>query len=153
MTSFVNKSVETNKAEDVNPYDSSVNNLSKGILGIYSPPLVNVQKQLEELSLKQTFLITQMHNENLHLAEVRHSPEIQEMFNMLKMYHMKLLNIKKDMKLVYKRSLKLKKRALHLQQAKEKEKQIKIESENKLKQEQNLIGQPGSSSSSYNVLS
>lgn len=120
---------KTMEADINNPYASSVSNLSRGLMSLYSTPMVNVEKQLKELTSKQEFLITQIHNENLKLSEVQYSPEIQETFVKLKAYHSKLLNLKKDMKLIYDRSSKLKKRALRLQQVKEKG-LIKIQNEN-----------------------
>ncbi|XP_018564494.1 biogenesis of lysosome-related organelles complex 1 subunit 6 [Anoplophora glabripennis] len=137
------KSTETNV---VNPYASSVNNLSGGLITLHSVPMVNVGKQLKELTSKQEFLITQIHNENLKLSEVQHSPEIQETFIKIKVYHSKLLNLKKDMKLIYERSLKLKKRAIRLQNIKERE-QNKIQIE-KIKKDN--FYEPGPSTTSNN---
>ncbi|XP_028138550.1 biogenesis of lysosome-related organelles complex 1 subunit 6 [Diabrotica virgifera virgifera] len=133
-------------ASEINPYNDSVKNLSEGLLAIYKPALNNVQSQLKELTSKQTFLVTQIHQENLDLAEVQYSPEIQDMFKKMNLYHSKLTNIKKDMKQLHERSVKLKKRALKLQQIKEKEKLAKLQNELEIKRETELIG-PGPSKS------
>ncbi|CAG9835628.1 unnamed protein product [Diabrotica balteata] len=127
---------------EINPYNDSVQNLSEGLLAIYKPALTNVKSQLKELTSKQTVLVTQIHQENLDLAEVQYSPEIQDMFKKMNLYHGKLTNIKKDMKQLHERSVKLKKRALKLQQIKEKEKLVKIQNELEIKRETELIG-PG----------
>lgn len=146
MNSILNENILHNKNMDkdvINPYASSVNNLSRGLISLTGAPMVNVEKQLKELTSKQEFLITQIHNENLKVSEVQYSPEIQETFAKLKVYNNKLLNLKKDMKLIYERSLKLKKRALRLQQTKERE-QNKVHNE---KTKTEIFYEDGSSSS------
>ncbi|KAJ8984000.1 hypothetical protein NQ317_006853 [Molorchus minor] len=95
---------------DINPYNSCVEKLSKGILCLYNKPLINIEKQIQELTTKQNQIIIQMHDENLNLAQVQHSPEKS-----------------RNMKLIYEQTSKLKKRALLLQQAGEKQEQQKRE--------------------------
>lgn len=144
MTTVSNENVPCKKTMEIdvnNPYASSVSKLSRGLISLYSTPMVNVEKQLKELTSKQEFLVTQIHDENLRLSEVQYSPEIQETFIKLKAYHSKLLNLKKDMKLIYEKSSKLKKRALRLQQVREKGLN-KTQNENKF--------EPGSSGISNN---
>nr|CAH7751434.1 unnamed protein product [Callosobruchus chinensis] len=143
-------SIGANKHSSMaNPYEASVQNLSKGLLQNIQPALENVQEQLQELNAKQEAVITQIHNENLTLAETRLSPELQDMFRTMSVYHNKLLNIKKDMKQIHERSTKLKKRAAKIMEVKNKELLTKIQKDTELKREQDLIGKgTGSVSSS-----
>lgn len=57
---------------------------------------------------KQAALLNHMHDENLHLAEIKDSPELIETFGQIKLYHNKLVNIKKDMRTLHEKSAKLK---------------------------------------------
>ncbi|CAH1112575.1 unnamed protein product [Psylliodes chrysocephalus] len=132
--------------DQINPYTQSVNNLSNGLIGVYKPPLLNVQNRLKDLTSKQNKIMSQIHQENLNLVEVQYSPEIQELFKKMNTYHNKLVNIKKDMKQIHERSTKLKKRSEKLQQVKEREKLFKMQTELEIKREIELIG-PGPSKS------
>lgn len=53
-------------------------------------------------------LIEQLHNENLKLAWSQNSPDYQEMFKAIQLYRDKLVNIKKDMRILHEKSTKLK---------------------------------------------
>ena len=57
-------------------------------------------------------MVDQLHNENLKIAWTQNSSELQEMFDMTKLYQSKLANIKKEMKTLHNRSVKLKVRNL-----------------------------------------
>ncbi|XP_056641514.1 biogenesis of lysosome-related organelles complex 1 subunit 6-like [Diorhabda sublineata] len=134
----------------MNPYNDAINDLSKGFVSIYKPSLTNIQRQLNELTSKQNMLIIQMHDENIDLADVQHSPEIQELFKKMNLYQNKLLTIRKAMKQLHERSTKLTNRALRLQQIREKEKFAKLQSELDLKREEELIGSKPDKSESVN---
>lgn len=54
-----------------------------------------------------------MHDENLQVSAVQYSPELREIFNSIKIYQNKLVNVKKDMKLLHEKSTKLKVRFFH----------------------------------------
>ncbi|KAG5873297.1 hypothetical protein JTB14_028411 [Gonioctena quinquepunctata] len=131
---------------EANCYTSAVEDLSKGLVNLYEPSLKNVKNQLNELQAKQNMLISHIHNENLSIAEVQYSPEIQEMFKKMTFYHGKLTNIKKDMRQLHDKGVKLKKRAEKLQQIKEKEILMKEQMQIDIKREEELIG-PGPSTS------
>jgi uncharacterized protein (DUF342 family) len=90
-------------------------------------------------------LLDQIHNENLNLSETQHSNDLTEMFNRIEVYQAKLTNIKKEMKNLHDKSVKLKKRALKIQQFKEKQEYIKQQKEAELKTEQDLIPKTSSS--------
>ncbi|XP_025832161.1 biogenesis of lysosome-related organelles complex 1 subunit 6 isoform X2 [Agrilus planipennis] len=130
--------------ENNNAYTTStIHFLSKGLLERYEPGLTKTKCELEELTTKQAVLIEQIHNENLKLSWSLTSEELISMFNLIRDYHRKLIDIKRNMRLLHERSSKLKRRALRLQQHKEKEIYLKNQ---QIQHEQSLIA--GSSSNS-----
>ncbi|XP_044263249.1 biogenesis of lysosome-related organelles complex 1 subunit 6-like [Tribolium madens] len=133
-----NEPVLTNSNE--NPYYSSVTCLTQGLLNVYEPSLTQVEKALKELTDKETVLLDQIHTENLCLSETQHNDDLNEMFAKIELYQSKLTNIKREMKILHDKSLKLKKRALKIQQFKEKQEYIRQQKEADIKMEQDLIG-------------
>jgi hypothetical protein len=126
-------------------FEEAVDCLTKGLINIYEPGLSQVEKMLKELTEKESMLLDQIHNENLNLSETQHSNDLTEMFNRVEVYQAKLTNIKKEMKNLHDKSVKLKKRALKIQQFKEKQEYIKQQKEAELKTEQDLIPKTSSS--------
>jgi predicted RNase H-like nuclease (RuvC/YqgF family) len=126
-------------------FEEAVDCLTKGLINIYEPGLSQVEKMLKELTEKESMLLDQIHNENLNLSETQHSNDLTEMFNRIEVYQAKLTNIKKEMKNLHDKSVKLKKRALKIQQFKEKQEYIKQQKEAELKTEQDLIPKTSSS--------
>lgn len=114
----------------------TVSKLSNGVLHFYISNLTNVKQQLTELTVKQTVLVEQLHDENLKICWAKNSDDLNDMFNTIRAYQAKLVNIKKDMQYLHDKSSKLRKRALRLQQHKEKEDYIRIQ---QVQQEQDLI--------------
>ncbi|KAJ8920293.1 hypothetical protein NQ315_011954 [Exocentrus adspersus] len=125
--------VETANSGDAisNPYSHSVPKLSKGLVSLYSSPLEETEKHLKELTAKQKFVEAQISEEFLKISEVVQSTELQSTAVKLKTYNEKLLTLQKDMKSIYERSTKLKKRALRLQQVKRTEEQNKVQTDKK----------------------
>lgn len=117
--------------------EETVTNLTNGLVEIYEPHLKKVQSQLHELTTKQKVLVEQLHNENLKLAWAQNSSDYQNMFKKIHVYRDKLINIKKEMRLLHEKSTKLKKRAIRLQTLKEKDEAAKIQ---RRQREQDLIG-------------
>ncbi|CAH2007819.1 unnamed protein product [Acanthoscelides obtectus] len=134
-----------------NPYERSVDNLSEGLLQNIQPSLERIEKQLKELNAKQDAIVTQIHDENLTLAQTQFSPELQDMFRTMAAYHNKLLSIKKDMKQLHDRGNRLKKRAANIKEVKEKALMAKIQKDIELKREQELIGKGSGSVSSLKM--
>lgn len=56
---------------------------------------------------KQEALIEKVHDENLRISAVQHSPELQQLFSSINLYKNKLVHIKKDMRLLHEKSTKL----------------------------------------------
>ncbi|XP_022910759.1 biogenesis of lysosome-related organelles complex 1 subunit 6 [Onthophagus taurus] len=110
------------------PYDDDVGDLlAHGTLKLFVPPVTETKKQLSDLRVKQAILTEQMHNENLKLSWSQNQIELQEMFDLMRMYYGKLVNIKKQMRSIHERSSKLKKRAVRLQNHVEKDNYIKMQ--------------------------
>ncbi|KAF2896014.1 hypothetical protein ILUMI_10161 [Ignelater luminosus] len=141
VSQAVSSNTQTAPEVDAHTYpNETIHLLSNGVVNIYKPNLSKVREQLHELTTKQNVLIEQLHNENLKLSWSQNSTEFQEMFNTIKAYQDKLLNIKKDMRALHERSTKLKKRTLRLQQHKEKELYLKSQ---QVRQEQDLVAKSG----------
>jgi len=121
--------------------DEVVENLTKGLLASYQPHLDKTRDQLKELTHKQEVLIDQLHNENLKVSWTQNSVDLIKMFDTITTYHNKLNGIKKDMRYIHDKNLKLKKRAIRLQQYKEKMQYLQNQQKDvELKREQDLIG-------------
>lgn len=71
-------------------------------------PRLRLYKFLFFFRTKHMELVQKLHNENLSIAEVQYSQEVQAMFTKMKFYHSKLLVIKKDIKGLHERSQRLK---------------------------------------------
>ncbi|XP_015438129.1 PREDICTED: biogenesis of lysosome-related organelles complex 1 subunit 6-like, partial [Dufourea novaeangliae] len=80
-----------------------------------------VQKELNEVTGKQETLLCQMQVETKKLQESLEDIDLNETFQMIKVYQGKLTLMKKEMASIHERTFKLKKRALRLQQMKQKE--------------------------------
>ncbi|XP_059485508.1 biogenesis of lysosome-related organelles complex 1 subunit 6-like [Neocloeon triangulifer] len=90
--------------------------LGTAVLNIYEPSLTKVRQQLAEASTKQHLLIEQLQCENERLELGQSEYNLQETFAKVKVYHAKLVSIKKDMAMLHEKSTKLKKRANRLQE-------------------------------------
>ncbi|XP_017786562.1 PREDICTED: biogenesis of lysosome-related organelles complex 1 subunit 6 [Nicrophorus vespilloides] len=119
----------------------TIANLSNGIVNRYKPQLDITKILLSELLEKQTVLVEQIHDENLKVSWTQNSVDLQKMFDTISTCHMKLSNIKKEMRGLHDKSIKLKKRALRLQHHKEKAEYLETQQKQMdLKREQDLIG-------------
>ncbi|KAK6620949.1 hypothetical protein RUM43_011248 [Polyplax serrata] len=115
------KSKEEDPVEAEKIDNEAVLKLSEGLINIYHPALKSVRSQLLEIVKKQEFLCDEMHQQNQKLSESSQSKELREMFDKIKVYKEKLVNIKRSMMSLHEQSTKLKKRALRLEQQKQKE--------------------------------
>ncbi|KAF7995626.1 hypothetical protein HCN44_006733 [Aphidius gifuensis] len=113
------------------------------VLGSCSSELGQLKSDLLELQKKQNGLIDKMQVENQQLTETAQDGMCSRMYPLIKSYNDKLHRIKKEILSVHERTVKLKKRALRLQQIKEKEALYKEQKrEEDLRREQELIGKP-----------
>ncbi|XP_015436486.1 PREDICTED: biogenesis of lysosome-related organelles complex 1 subunit 6-like isoform X1 [Dufourea novaeangliae] len=131
------------REDDQVHYSEATKKLAIGLLNIYQLPSEQVQKELNEVTGKQETLLCQMQVETKKLQESLEDIDLNETFQMIKVYQGKLTLMKKEMASIHERTFKLKKRALRLQQMKQKEALNKEQQrEQEIRREQELIGKP-----------
>ncbi|KZC11773.1 PREDICTED: biogenesis of lysosome-related organelles complex 1 subunit 6-like isoform X1 [Dufourea novaeangliae] len=140
----VQSQIERHDCEDDQVhYSEATKKLAIGLLNIYQLPSEQVQKELNEVTGKQETLLCQMQVETKKLQESLEDIDLNETFQMIKVYQGKLTLMKKEMASIHERTFKLKKRALRLQQMKQKEALNKEQQrEQEIRREQELIGKP-----------
>lgn len=95
--------------------------LSTGILSFYVDDMKKTSSSLAELTRNQNIVIETLEQENARITDALKTYPLEEMFTRIKLYHQKVLLLKKDMLTIHDRTSKLKKRAMKLQQQKQKE--------------------------------
>ncbi|KAK0175341.1 hypothetical protein PV327_009095 [Microctonus hyperodae] len=139
----VQPNITSNEPEQLVAMTNATDKLVQGILDVYQSPLQQMKNELQELLKKQESLVDKMQVENKQLTETAEDEQCIEMYSTIKIYNDKLLRIKKEMSSIHERTLKLKKRALRLQQIKQKEALAKEQKrEEETRREQELIGKP-----------
>ncbi|CAN7949540.1 unnamed protein product, partial [Ixodes pacificus] len=94
-------------------YDpETMDKLSEGLLKEYVDDLKRVRANLADLTKNQHLLIDTVQQENGRFSEVQEMYNIEDVFQRAKLYHAKLVKIKKDMADLYQRSKKLKVRSV-----------------------------------------
>lgn len=101
--------------------EEHVQKLSHDLMDLFLPNLELAKKSLHELTQNQKILIETVQQENAKFDECSSREKLDDILSNAKVYHSKLLSIKKQMFLLQDKSVKLKKRALRLQQQKQKE--------------------------------
>ncbi|CAN7946372.1 unnamed protein product, partial [Ixodes hexagonus] len=86
----------------------TIEKLSEGLLRGYVDDLKRVQANLSDLTKNQHLLIDTVQQENGRFSEVQEMYNIEDVFQRAKLYHAKLVKIKKDMADLHQRSKKLK---------------------------------------------
>lgn len=104
---------------DVDP--TMVEKLSIGLLEICLPSLQKSKSSLDDLLQNQQFLTESVQQENSKFADCMDIEELSKIMNQARKYHMKLINLKKEMNSLSDKGVKLKRRALKIQQQKQKE--------------------------------
>ncbi|KAG8189008.1 hypothetical protein JTE90_019018 [Oedothorax gibbosus] len=95
--------------------------LSSGFLSYYVDDMKKSSLTLNELTRNQGIVIETLEQENARVTDALKMHPLDEMYSKIKIYHQKVLLLKKDMLAVYERTSRLKKRAMKLQQQKQKE--------------------------------
>uniref|UniRef100_A0A8D3CSD4 Biogenesis of lysosomal organelles complex-1, subunit 6, pallidin n=1 Tax=Scophthalmus maximus TaxID=52904 RepID=A0A8D3CSD4_SCOMX len=91
----------------------------------------------------QLILLDTLDQEVTKFRECNALPDLNSLFTEAKVYHNKLVNIRKEMIVLHDRTTKLKKRALKLQQQKQKEALEKEQQrEKELERERQLVAKP-----------
>ncbi|XP_047678109.1 biogenesis of lysosome-related organelles complex 1 subunit 6 isoform X2 [Tachysurus fulvidraco] len=120
-----------------------VEKLSEGLISHYLPDLQHSKDTLQELILNQDVLLDTLEQEITKFRECNSMIELNALFTEAKVYHSKLVNIRREMISLHDRTSKLKKRALKLQQQKQKEDlEREQQRERDLERERQLIAKP-----------
>ncbi|XP_013884606.1 biogenesis of lysosome-related organelles complex 1 subunit 6 [Austrofundulus limnaeus] len=121
----------------------SVDKLTEGFLSHYLPDLQNSKRALQELTQNQLILLDTLDQEVTKFRESNAILDLNSLFTEAKVYHNKLVTIRKEMILLHEKTTKLKKRALKLQQQKQKEALEKEQQrEKELERERQLTAKP-----------
>ncbi|XP_049418757.1 biogenesis of lysosome-related organelles complex 1 subunit 6 [Epinephelus fuscoguttatus] len=121
----------------------AVEKLTEGLLSHYLPDLQNSKRALQELTQNQLVLLDTLDQEVTKFRDCNALLDLNSLFTEAKVYHNKLVNIRKEMIMLHEKTTKLKKRALKLQQQKQKEALEKEQQrEKELERERQLIAKP-----------
>ncbi|GAA6218883.1 biogenesis of lysosome-related organelles complex 1 subunit 6 [Lates japonicus] len=121
----------------------AVDKLTEGLLSHYLPDLQNSKRALQELTQNQLILLDTLDQEVTKFRECNALLDLNSLFTEAKVYHNKLVNIRKEMIMLHEKTTKLKKRALKLQQLKQREALEKEQQrEKELERERQLIAKP-----------
>ncbi|XP_028812485.1 biogenesis of lysosome-related organelles complex 1 subunit 6 [Denticeps clupeoides] len=123
--------------------EQAVDKLTDGLMSHYLPDLQNSKRTLQELTQNQVILLDTLEQEITKFKECNSLLDLNSLFTEAKIYHNKLVNIRKEMINLHDRTTKLKKRALKLQQQRQKEALEKEQQrEKELERERLLIAKP-----------
>ncbi|XP_074521738.1 biogenesis of lysosome-related organelles complex 1 subunit 6 [Halichoeres trimaculatus] len=136
-------SESSSPGENVFVDTKAVDKLTEGLLSHYLPDLQNSKRALQELTQNQLVLLDTLDQEVTKFRECNALLDLNSLFTEAKVYHNKLVNIRKEMIMLHEKTTKLKKRALKLQQQKQKEALEKEQQrEKELERERQLIAKP-----------
>ncbi|XP_057203645.1 biogenesis of lysosome-related organelles complex 1 subunit 6 [Triplophysa rosa] len=123
--------------------DQTVQRLTDGFLHHYLPELQTSKQTLQELTQNQVILLDTLEQEVTKFRECNTMVDLNALFIEAKLYHNKLVNIRKEMMVLHDKTTKLKKRALKVQQHKQKnELEREQQRERDLERERRLIAKP-----------
>ncbi|KAG9352236.1 hypothetical protein AGOR_G00165530 [Albula goreensis] len=121
----------------------TIEKLTDGLISHYLPDLQNSKQALQELTQNQGILLDTLEQEITKFRECNSLLDINSLFTEAKVYHNKLVNIRKEMMMLHDKTTKLKKRALKLQQQRQKEALEKEQQrEKELERERQLTAKP-----------
>ncbi|KAM8893587.1 biogenesis of lysosome-related organelles complex 1 subunit 6 isoform 2-T2 [Spinachia spinachia] len=131
------------EAESVYVDKKAVDKLTEGLLSHYLPDLHNSKRVLQELTQNQLILLDTLDQEVTKFRDCNALLDLNSLFTEAKVYHNKLVNIRKEMIMLHEKTTKLKKRSLKVQQQKQKEALEKEQQrEKELERERQLIAKP-----------
>ncbi|KAF4101050.1 biogenesis of lysosome-related organelles complex 1 subunit 6 [Onychostoma macrolepis] len=123
--------------------EQTVQRLTDGFLSHYLPELSSSKRALQELTQNQVILLDTLDQEVAKFRECNATIDLNALFTEAKVYHSKLVNIRKEMIVLHDKTTKLKKRALKLQQHKQKEDlEREQQRERERERERHLIAKP-----------
>ncbi|XP_016343856.1 biogenesis of lysosome-related organelles complex 1 subunit 6 [Sinocyclocheilus anshuiensis] len=123
--------------------DQTVERLTDGFLSHYLPELCSSKRVLQELKQNQVILLETLDQEVAKVRECNATIDLNALFTEAKVYHSKLVNIRREMIVLHDKTTRLKKRALKLQQHKQKEDlEREQQRERELERERRLVAKP-----------
>lgn len=123
--------------------DQTIEKLTHGLIAHYLPDLQDSKQALQELTQNQVILLDTLEQEITKFKDCNSLLDLNALFTEAKIYHTKLVNIRKEMMIIHDKTTKLKKRALKLQQQRQKEALEKEQQrEKELERERQLIAKP-----------
>lgn len=121
----------------------AVDRLTEGLLSHYLPDLQNSKRVLQELTQNQVILLDTLDQEVTKFRDCNALLDLNSLFREAKLYHNKLVNIRKEMIMLHEKTTKLKKKALKMQQQKQKDLLEKEQQrEKELERERQLTAKP-----------
>lgn len=121
----------------------AVDRLTDGLLSHYLPDLQNSKRVLQELTQNQVILLDTLDQEVAKFRDCNALLDLNALFTEAKIYHNKLVNIRKEMIMLHEKTTKLKKKALKMQQQKQKDLMEKEQQrERELERERQLTAKP-----------
>lgn len=112
---------ETQQIEDIEVDPATIEKLTNGVLEMFLPNLQKAKGSLNELLHNQEVLIETVQQENSKFTDSASMKQLIQTMHEAKLYHGKLVNLKKEMNTLMDKSTKLKHRAVKLQQQKQKD--------------------------------
>ncbi|KAK1785275.1 hypothetical protein P4O66_018667, partial [Electrophorus voltai] len=123
--------------------EQAIEKLTEGLISHYVPELQRSKQALQELTQNQAILLDTLEQEIAKLRECNSMIDLNSLFSEAKVYHSKLVNIRKEMITLHEKTSKLKKRALKLQQQRHKEVlEREQQRERELERERQLTAKP-----------
>ncbi|XP_063044451.1 biogenesis of lysosome-related organelles complex 1 subunit 6 [Engraulis encrasicolus] len=123
--------------------DQTIEKLTHGLMAHYLPDLQDSKQALQELTQNQVILLDTLEQEVAKFKDCNALLDLNALFTEAKIYHTKLVNIRKEMMIIHDKTTKLKKRALKLQQQRQKEALEKEQQrEKEMERERQLIAKP-----------
>jgi 3-methyladenine DNA glycosylase AlkC len=101
--------------------NESIEKLSSGVLKNSLNQQQKMKKLLNDVTESQRVILETLQQENAKFSECQILHEVNDVMDKAKVYHTKLLNIKKEMLSLHEKSAELKRRAVRIQQEKQKE--------------------------------
>ncbi|XP_056334286.1 biogenesis of lysosome-related organelles complex 1 subunit 6 [Danio aesculapii] len=123
--------------------EQTVQRLTDGFLSHYLPELDTSKRALQELTQNQVILLDTLEQEVTKFRDCNTMVDLNALFTEAKVYHSKLVNIRKEMIVLHDKTSRLKKRALKLQQHKQKEElEREQQREREMERERRLTAKP-----------
>ncbi|KAG5270632.1 hypothetical protein AALO_G00194840 [Alosa alosa] len=123
--------------------DQTIERLTNGLIAHYLPDLQDSKQALQELTQNQVILLDTLDQEITKFKDCNSQLDLNSLFTEAKIYHTKLVNIRREMMVLHDKTTKLKKRALKIQQQRQKETLEKEQQrEKELERERQLIAKP-----------